>query len=398
MIKQSPLADAPMRHVARREPHADRAGTIMVLSAVMMVMMCCIAALCINVAYMELTRSEMRLATDAASKAASITLGQTGDQDLAQVEGLRISSLHLVAGQQLTLDSAAMRFGHASPRDSGSYNFQEGVTPFNAVQVNGSFENRTGGTTPLLAMSGFLGQSSFGMELSSIAARIDNDICLVIDRSGSMAWDLTNDPYSYPGDLHGKSIIQNYFVPPHATDSRWAAIQASISQFLSILESSTYQPRVALVSYSSNFAFGDFQSSVSSLDQALTPNFDLIRSQLSLIGSKPTIGNTNIAAGLRDGINSLSSTSHSRPNASHNIVLMTDGIMTQGDDPVVLAAQALTQNIKVHTVTFSAQADQALMAEVALAGGGKHYHAPNAETLSEIFIELAETLPAMLIQ
>jgi Mg-chelatase subunit ChlD len=152
------------------------------------------------------------------------------------------------------------------------------------------------------------------------------------------------------------------------------------------------------VSYSSNFQFGLFSSTVSSIDQPLTFDFNSIRNQLTLIGSKPVIGNTNIAAGLRDGIATLASQASSRPNASHNLVLMTDGILTQGDDPVELAALALTQNIKVHTITFSAQADQDLMEQVAIAGGGQHYHAPDAATLTEIFTELAETLPAMLTQ
>ena len=80
------------------------------------------------------------------------------------------------------------------------------------------------------------------------------------------------------------------------------------------------------------------------------------------------------------------------------LILLTDGIITQGDDPVALAALALTQNIKVHTITFSAQADQALMEQVAIAGGGTFHHAPDSATLHAIFQQLAETLPAMLVQ
>jgi hypothetical protein len=364
----------------------------------MLAMLSVIAALCMNSAYIELSKSEMRLATDAAAKAASITLGQTGDQNAARTKARQICQKHMVAGAILQIRTGDVDFGLSSVSPSGQYSFVEGGQPVNSVRVSSSFARRTGGVASLPALGGFLGRNSFTLVQDSVATRIDNDVCLVVDRSGSMAWDLTNTPYSYPGNLNGKSHIQNYFLPPHATGSRWAALTNSIDTFLTILDNNPYQPRVALVSYSSNFQFGLFSSTVSSIDQPLTFDFNSIRNQLTLIGSKPVIGNTNIAAGLRDGIATLASQASSRPNASHNLVLMTDGILTQGDDPVELAALALTQNIKVHTITFSAQADQDLMEQVAIAGGGQHYHAPDAATLTEIFTELAETLPAMLTQ
>ena len=123
-----------------------------------------------------------------------------------------------------------------------------------------------------------------------------------------------------------------------------------------------------------------------------------MRSKLATLATTPLIGNTKSAAGLRDGIATLTEQGGSRPNATHNLILLTDGIMTQGDDPVALAALALSQNIKVHTITFSSQADQVLMQQVATAGGGSYYHAPDAATLHAIFQQLAETLPAMLVQ
>lgn len=50
---------------------------------------------------------------------------------------------------------------------------------------------------------------------------------------------------------------------------------------------------------------------------------------------------------------------------------------------MALAALALSQNIKVHTITFSSQADQVLMRRVATAGGGSYYHT-DAATLHAI--------------
>ncbi len=370
----------------------------MVLSAFVLAMLSIIAALCMNSAYVALAKTEMRLACDAAAKAASINYGMTGDIAASRLRARQICQRHLVAGEPLQIRNIDVEFGNAVPNPNGTYSFTKDVAPFNSSKVHASFVRRAGSVAALPALGKFLDQEEFVLVEDSIATRVDNDICLVVDRSGSMAWDLTNEAYSYPGALHGKSIIQNYFLPPHATGSRWAALRTSIASFLTVLNTNPYHPRVSLVSYSSNFDFGNFHSLVSSVDQPLTNDFGLIQSQLQVMGTKPLIGNTNIAAGLRDGISTLAGQGASRPNATHNLVLLTDGVLTQGDDPVALAALAQSQNIKVHTITFSAQADQALMLQVATAGGGNHYHAPDAATLNAIFTQLAETLPAMLVQ
>ncbi len=381
--------------MTRRRP--DRAGTIMVLSAFMLAMLSIIAALCMNSAYISLAKAEMRLASDAAAKAASITYGMTGDIDTARLRGRQVCQRHTVAGDPLQIRNIDVDFGHASPDANGNYTFVINGTPTNSTQVHASFVRRAGSVAALPALGQFLDREEFELEEYSIATRVDNDICLVVDRSGSMAWDLTNDPYSYPSELNGHSIIQNYFLPPHATGSRWAALKSSIDSFLTVLDSNPYHPRVSLVSYASNFEFGLYNSVVSSIDQPLTHNFSEVRAKMSVLGTKPLIGNTNIAAGLRDGISTLLGTGTARSTATHNLVLLTDGVITQGDDPVELAALALTQNIKVHTITFSEQADQTLMQAVAAAGGGNHYHAPDSATLHTIFQQLAETLPAMLV-
>ncbi|MCA9158561.1 MAG: VWA domain-containing protein [Planctomycetales bacterium] len=378
--------------------HPTRQGTIIVLSAFMLAMLSIIAALCMNSAYVALAKTEMRLATDAAAKAASITYGITGSMDAARLRGRQICQRHSVAGAPLQIRNIDVTFGSATPKENGRYEFTPDGTPTNSTQVHASFVRRAGGVSALPALGQFLDREDFQLEETSIATRVDNDICLVVDRSCSMAWDLSNDPYSYPGELNGRSIIQNYFLNPHATLSRWAALQSSVDTFLTVLNTNPYHPRVSLVSYASNFEFGLFRSTVSSIDQPLTINFDDVRSKLATLATRPLIGNTNIAAGLRDGIATLTEQGGSRPNATHNLILLTDGIMTQGDDPVALAALALSQNIKVHTITFSSQADQVLMQQVATAGGGSYYHAPDAATLHAIFQQLAETLPAMLVQ
>ncbi len=375
-----------------------RAGTIIVLSAFLLAALSVVIAFCMNAAYIELAKCEMRLATDAAAKAASIHLGITGDKLAASQRAREICRKHVVAGAELQIRNIDVHFGKAVMQPDGRYKFTEEAKPYNAAKVDASFVRRAGESAALPAMGKFLGRERFELYQESIATRIDHDICLIVDRSGSMAWDLSNATFSYPGDLNGQSVIQNYFLPPHATLSRWASLHDAVDEFLTVLNNNPYEPRVGLVSYASKFEFGEYRSDVASVDQPLTNEFQLIRASLKNTGSQPLIGNTNIAAGLRDGIAVLTTAAGSRPNATRSIVLLTDGVVTQGDDPVALAAIARTDNITIHTITFSAQADQELMKKVASAGGGEYYHAPDGATLAEVFRKLAETLPALLIQ
>ncbi|MEO8271632.1 MAG: hypothetical protein ABI557_18055, partial [Aureliella sp.] len=275
--------------------HPNRKGTIIVLSAFMLAMLSIIAALCMNSAYIALAKTEMRLATDAAAKAASISYGMQADPDMtesariayARLRGRQICQRHMVAGAPLQIRNIDVSFGNATPMANGRFEFTLNGTPTNSTQVHASFVRRAGSVAALPALGKFLGREEFELEENSIATRVDNDICLVVDRSGSMAWDLTNDPYSYPGAMHGKSIIQNYFLDPHPTLSRWAALQSSVDTFLNVLNSNPYHPRVSLVSYASNFEFGLFNSTVSSIDQPLTINFDAVRSKLATYADKP---------------------------------------------------------------------------------------------------------------
>jgi hypothetical protein len=55
-------------------------------------------------------------------------------------------------------------------------------------------------------------------------------------------------------------------------------------------------------------------------------------------------------------------------------------------------------NITINTVTFGDNADQRRMQDVAAATEGKHYHAPDAAALEQIFREIASTLPVMLTE
>jgi Mg-chelatase subunit ChlD len=114
------------------------------------------------------------------------------------------------------------------------------------------------------------------------------------------------------------------------------------------------------------------------------------------IGQGPIGGSTGISAGIDQAMAIMAQSAQSRPYALKTIVLLTDGIHNYGRPPADAAVDAADANIVIHTITFSAGADQSQMQEVAEITAGRHFHAPNAADLEAIFREIAWTQPVIL--
>ena len=386
----------------RRSQAKLRKGSLILLAASVFFTLTVLAGLAINIAYMEMVRTEQRVATDAAAKAALVALGQSQSRQSAVEAAVRVGNLHKIAGRKLKLKESDISIGTSTPMNDGSYKFtpssQNSTDVLNAVRVECDLGRVAEGGVPLILTPNLLGNGKMNHKQYASATRIEMDVCIVIDRSGSMAWSLSNKAFEYPGELKGLSPLQNYFKLPHPTLSRWSALRNSIDVFVQILNDAPIKSRVALASYSSNFTFGIWTSVVASVDQGLTLEYLTLPQKLDDIAKNPLIGNTNIAAGLREGINVLTDPSSSRMTSCKTIILLTDGLLTQGDDPVQLATMARAMNIRIHTIAFSAQADADLMTRVAQAGGGQCYIAPDANALRSAFRTIAATLPNMLTE
>ena len=396
------LRRVPRSNKYRKSRSRSRKGSLMLLAASVFFTLTVLAGFAINIAYMEMVRTEQRVATDAAAKAALVALGQSQSREAAIEAALYVGNMHKIAGRNLALKAEDVVIGSSTPMQNGSYRFtpydSNSVDVTNAVRVECNLSRVVEGGVPLVLTPSLLGNGKLNYKQQAAATRIEMDVCLVVDRSGSMAWSLSNIPFEYPAELKGLSPIQNYFKLPHSTESRWAVLKDAVDVFVTVLNDAPIKSRVALASYSSNFTFGVWTSVVASIDSPLTLEYLTLPSILDQIGTEPLIGNTNIAAGLREGINALTNPSDSRMTSCKTIVLLTDGLLTQGDDPVQLATMARNMNIRIHTIAFSAQADADLMTRVAQAGGGQCYIAPDAESLRNVFRTIAATLPNMLTE
>ncbi len=116
---------------------------MLVLIAIMLIGFMATVAFSVDIAFMHLTRTELRTATDAASKAAALTLSQTFDRDAAIDRGQQIAALNTVGGDPLLLDDGDFDFGRSEETHSGRFVFDASATPTNSVRVNG---RRTAGS------------------------------------------------------------------------------------------------------------------------------------------------------------------------------------------------------------------------------------------------------------
>ncbi len=412
----------PVSMSVRRRRSNHRRGAMLLLVLATLFVLLAAAAFSVDVAYMQLTRTQLRIATDAAARASAETLTRTNDETLARVVAKRIAGQHYVAGKQLALRDEEIVFGQVTKGASGKWDFFANQKPYNSVRIRGdrTKNSKTGGVP--LVFGPLLGTSQFEPVLTAAVAKVGSpkrDFCLVVDRSHSMAFDLSSKDWNYPADamyeLNPKTktpLFSQWRVPAqssngyggkgdarlikgnkslgtdflyyqsgiHPTLCRWAALADAGAVFLDALNDTEDPERVGLASYSSD----------STVDRWLGDNYNTIRTSLDDRRGKPMPGSTNIAAGIRDGIRALTRTGATRDGAKKIIVLMTDGVWNQGGSPIPAAREAAANDIIIITITFSAGANQQDMRAVASIAGGAHYHAPTADELRRIFRQIAE--------
>ncbi|MCA9118723.1 MAG: VWA domain-containing protein [Planctomycetaceae bacterium] len=384
------------------------------LIAVIITILLLMSAYSVDVGYMHLVRTELRVATDASAKAGAEALARTQNEADGIAAAIEIAKQNMVAGEPLLLAPEDIVLGRAVQRGDGSWEFQSGATPSTALQVTGRrTANSKSGPVPLFFASMF-GSAGFTPVQAAVAAHLDNEIVLAVDRSHSMAFDNSGIDWSYapnnplPSILSNPSSYQKWQIdltsPPHPTGSRWTALDAAIDTFLNEAGNVSVSPRVSLVTWASEITLASYEGSLTgrtspanTVDVALGTKYDDVRDAIGAYGTDAMFGGTDMAGGIDTAVGVLTS-GNARRLASKTIILMTDGQQTGGRDPLLAAADARAAGITIFTVTFLDTADQTVMKQIATQTGGRHYHASNAEDLKNAFIEIARDLPVALVQ
>jgi Ca-activated chloride channel family protein len=354
--------------------------------------------LSVDTAYMQLTRTELRVATDAAAKAAAECLLRTQDATQATAAAQTIAAMNKVAGKPLQVANSDVVFGNTTQSNSGEWAFQPNVTPYNSVQVLTSLNDTNTNGSVKLFFAGMIGQGKFQPSENAIATVYQQDVLLCIDRSHSMCFDLSGRDWVYPTGKPWTTELKN---PPHPTKSRWASLRLAVNDYLSVVEGIQPHPRIGLVTWASEITTSSAEYSYTGQtskkilrDAALSSDYTTLRTAIANKSVKVMLGGTEMSAGLDEAIAVLKNSD--RPLAKKIIVLMTDGQWNLGRSPVLSAQDARDKNIVIHTISFLPGAVQTDLTTIAETTGGRHYHADNEAELRDAFTELAKSLPVVL--
>lgn len=373
----------------RHSQRDDRRGAMLVLIAFCLPLCIIMAAFAVDVAYMQLVRTELRTATDAAARAGAKELSLAQSEAAARTRAKQIAARNEVAGKGLQLHNKDIEIGSSTQAtETSRFTFVNGAVKPNAVRVTGKRSaGSLSGPVPLL-FAGALGVEEFHPEHVATSTQLDRDICLVVDRSGSMMWQLSSD--SLPKGSKDCDA-------PHPSLSRWGALTVAVEAFLKELELTKQTENVGLVSYSSNTTECGNTYKIVTKDADLAGSYGTVRKKMSDMSKKPVKGSTAISAGIDEGIKMLTG-KKTRPFAVKTMVVMTDGIHNLGAEPLLSAKAAKLKDIVIHTVTFSDKADIKRMKDVAAATGGVHFHADSENELVQVFQKIAATLPVMITE
>ena len=402
----------------------SRRGSVIGLMAILLPVLAILAVFCINIAHIQVTRTELMVATDAAARAGGRAFSETQTTQGALQVAANTAAMNNVNGEPLLLSmnetDGEMEFGITTqPGGEGTrFLFQKvatglvdsGVTGASAFRVNGKRDSGSiSGRVPLL-IPGVLSRTDFATNQDAVAMQVDRDISLVLDRSGSMEdvyWDWPSGTGMWNSDVIDEAVDQGllewwygrlyydngtnyysyrewvwteYYAFGPLPKSAWEYLLDAVDAFVDVLDETQQEELVSISSYSTN----------ASLDLHLEEDYEVVTGE---VGNLNTGGWTAIGKGMEEGIETLLHSS-ARPFANKTMVVMTDGNHNRGIDPVDVANLLMSQyNLTIHTVTLGGGANQNHMQQVATIGKGNHYHAEDGTAPS--LIRISKTLPGI---
>ena len=395
------IRTAPMPSIMNRR----RKGAAAILIVSMMMVFVAVAAVTVDYAYMQLVRSDLRIATDAAAKAGAEALARTENDTQAINAAVSYAASNTVAGKPFSITANDVVLGRVTKSNTGKWSFQAGTRPFNSVQINSKVKAS-------LFFGKAMDRTFFEPKNEAVAGYQEYDVMLCLDRSGSMLFDMSGVVYSYPPNNPNLSNFTSWgttwryhLSPPHPTNSRWAVLSRAVDDFLEIANNLSPQPYTGMVTWASDYTMPinpNTQYSASTLDVNLpsSSNFQAqmvnVQNKISNLGKKPMMGGTNLSSGLDKAVATLSGTG-CRNLSNKVVILMTDGEWNDGRDPILAAQDAAKKGIVVHTISMLTN-KQTVLTSIASITGGKSYTTANETELRNAFKEIASGLQVVMVE
>ena len=213
----------------------QRQGVVAPLFAFILPVLLILSAFAVNLAYMQLTTTQLKIASDAASHAGGRALSEFQDTDRAIEEMDKFAQLNPVARKRIVIpqNDEHMQFGR-NELVNGKYEFThftkaeaDDGAAVNSVRVVANVD------TPM-AFQFQNADAMFSPTRSSITHQRDRDIAMILDRSGSML-EFTNIPVL-------DAVLQN----------RLDAGEISNNEYLLATGSYSNQPRVYVQYFTNN--------------------------------------------------------------------------------------------------------------------------------------------------
>ena len=380
-----------------RKKSNKRNGAMAILICFMLGAILILAAMCIGLTQIQLAQTEAQIVADCASISGTtmLTLDDPKNDQKPDVVAKRIAELNTLMGKPVKLSSENLVFGATRPGSNGEMAFFPGELPSNSLQVNVQLDSNSQMGSGKLLFPFMIKNPNFTLNQSAVTAQLEHDICLVLDRSGSMR-SHKNPGWRYP--YHPKTNRSYWYYYPHPTESRWGAVVNAIDPLINELEKTEISERLSLVSFGTSLRWSRWRWNGVDTNQNPTSNYKKVKKSAAAIGEKkPMHGGTGISYGMDRAIDILTG-SKSRKHAFKTIIVLTDGDWNAGTYPPIIASNAIEKGIRVHTITFASNSGYQTMKVTAEKGGGKAYWAPNEAKLRDIFKEIGSAPPVAIIQ
>ena len=344
-----------------------------------------LAGMAINLSYTQVVHTKIQTVADASARAAGRVYAETGDETQALAAAQQLSALNPIQSVVIPIEAGDLEFGLSQRKTKNKAYTFTAASNGNAVRLTtNAYANGSG--TAVTTVFPVFGQ---GLEIRTAKIATNSqttlDVSVIVDRSGSMAFAANEASGSGTPAAAPSGWDYGDPVPPN---SRWLDLVASVNGFCDELSQTSKVEKVGLISYAATVT----------REIDLTQTYSQINDANVAISSAFHGGATNVGGGILEGISAVTHPSLARPWANNALVLMSDGNHNTGTDPLVAAASAASHQIPIYTVSFSDEADQTLMRQIADMTGGTHYHAVNAQQLNEAFRNIARRLPSMLTE
>lgn len=182
--------------ISQRQRTNERSGTILVLTAVLMVVLLGFVAMTVDVGFIELTRTQLQSAADASALSGAMELSGIDDPALVRMNArnaaVQTAAMHRAGDKaSVVIDPVSdVTFGKLVWNgNSQTYkiNWGENQTPYNVIKVKAMRTTGPGGDNRLpLFFAPAIGSKSADVGAEAIATFQPRDIMIVLDFSASM--------------------------------------------------------------------------------------------------------------------------------------------------------------------------------------------------------------------